>query len=81
MKNIHVLGIQSSKALFSNNIQNGTYDGKSATLLRSGTVATQPKFTIAAGLIWPIATVVMHRSSDRWHRRQRPVNLVAMGER
>jgi hypothetical protein len=33
-------------------------------LLRSGTIAMQSHFTVAMGLIWPIAIVIMHHSSD-----------------
>jgi hypothetical protein len=34
------------------------------SLLRSGTVATQPHCTVATGLIWLVATMVMRRSRD-----------------
>jgi hypothetical protein len=35
------------------------------SLLRSGIVITQPYFAVATCLIWLIATVNMHYSSDR----------------
>jgi hypothetical protein len=45
-------------------------DDLQETLLRSGTIATPPHFIVGMSLIWPVATVVMRHSSNRWLRCQ-----------
>jgi hypothetical protein len=44
------------------------------------TVATRTHLIVAMGLSWPVATVTMRHSSDRWPRCQRHIKLVATGE-